>query len=195
MKKALAILIVMCMVLSLGITAFASGEPSGEASGEASSEAVSVEEAYLDYIHEFLLAEMEVNTVGMTITMIENEFMPLVEAGAYDEMPAILLYNGELDSGVAMTFEEFAAQYDGASGEASGEAMSTEEAYLAYMRQFLEAEQLVNSNLLDEHIEEILECVRTGNTGAFPGDTPFNGNLVSGVAMTYDQFVAAGGVY
>ena len=193
MKKTLAMFLVLSMVLSLSVTAFASGEPSGEASAEASGEAVSVEEAYLDYIHQFLLAEMEVNTVGMTLTMVENEFMPLVEAGQYDVMPASLLYSGDLDSGTALTFEEFAAQYVPAAAPAAAD--TSEDAYLAYMRQFLEAEQLVNENLLDEHIEEILECVRTGNTGAFPGDTPFNGNLVSGVAMTYDQFVAAGGIY
>ena len=75
----------------------------GEAAG-------SVEEAYVEYIHEWLLAELEVNS-NMTIEQIEDEFMPLIEAGNYTDFPAEMLYGGMLENGVAMTFEEFAAQY------------------------------------------------------------------------------------
>ena len=103
-SKILAMLLVLCMVLSLGATAFASGEPSAEPAG------ASVEEAYLEYIHEFLLNELEVNST-MTLEQIENEYMPLFEAKDYETMPADLLFNGMLETGVAMTFEEFAAQY------------------------------------------------------------------------------------
>jgi len=83
---------------------------SEEASSEAAAVGGSVEEAYVEYIHEWLLAELEVNA-SLTEDQVENEFMPLVEAGDYVSFPAEMLYNGMLNSGSAMTFEEFAAQY------------------------------------------------------------------------------------
>lgn len=189
LSKLLALLLALCMVLTVGV--FASGEPS-DASGEPSGDAVSVEEAYVDYIHEFLLNELTVNTGGMTIEIIENEFMPAVEAGKYDEFPADMLYNGMLDSGVAMTFEEFAAQYVPAeeAAPASGEAQSVEDAYADYLRDFLEAELEVNSSMMPEHVEEILAAALAGETDSFPGDILFNGMLVSGNAMTFDEFAA-----
>ena len=64
---------------------------------------------YADYIYEWLLAELAVNS-SMTIEQIEDEFMPLIEAGDYVTFPADMLYNGMLNSGVAMTFEEWSAQ-------------------------------------------------------------------------------------
>jgi len=193
LSKFLALLVALCMVLTVG--AFASGEPSGDPSGAPSDEAPaagqSVEEAYVDYIHEFLLNELTVNTGGMTIEIIENEFMPAVEAGKYNEFPADMLYNGMLDSGVAMTFEEFAAQYvPEAAAPASGEAKSAEDAYADYLREFLEAELAVNSSMMPEHVEEILAAALAGETDTFPGDILFNGMLVSGNAMTFEEFAA-----
>ncbi|MCD8087701.1 MAG: M14 family metallocarboxypeptidase [Oscillospiraceae bacterium] len=87
----------------------ASEEASAEASEEA-AETLSVEDAYVEYIHEWLLAELEVNS-SLTEDQVENEFMPLIEAGDYVSFPAEMLYGGMLESGTAMTFEEFAAQY------------------------------------------------------------------------------------
>ena len=104
-SKILALVLALCMVLSL--SAFASGEPSGSAEPAAAGK--SVEEAYVEYIHEFLLNELPINTGGMTIEIIENEFMPLIEAGNYNDFPADMLYSGMLDSGVAMTYDEFVA--------------------------------------------------------------------------------------
>ncbi len=83
-----------------------SGDPSGEASEEPAEEAGGT---YADYIHEWLLAELAVNS-SMTIEQIEDEFMPLIEAGDYVTFPADMLYNGMLNSGVALTFEEWSAQ-------------------------------------------------------------------------------------
>ena len=92
----------------------ASGEASGDASGEASEEpaaeeAADPQAAYAEYIHEWLLAELAVNS-SMTIEQVEDEFMPLVEAGDYVSFPAEMLYNGMLNNGVALTFEEWSAQ-------------------------------------------------------------------------------------
>ena len=101
----------------------ASGEPSGDASAPPPSgdgavfpipedlpAGLPVEEAYVEYVRAFLAAELEVNT-NMTAEQVEGEFMPAVEAGNYDGFPVDMLYNGMLSSGVALTFDEFAAQY------------------------------------------------------------------------------------
>ena len=82
-------------------------EPAAEAAPAAG--AADPQAAYAEYIHEWLLAELEVNS-SMTIDQIENEFMPLVEAGDYVTFPAEMLYGGMLNSGVALTFEEWSAQ-------------------------------------------------------------------------------------
>ena len=86
----------------------ASGDASGDGSGEAAG-AANPAAGYADYIHEWLLAELEINST-MTIEQIEDEFMPLINAGDYVSFPAEMLYSGMLESGVAMTFEEWSAQ-------------------------------------------------------------------------------------
>jgi len=168
--------------------------PAGDASGEASDasgEAKTAEEAYVDYIYEFLLAELQVNTGGMTIEIIENEFMPLIEAGDYVSFPAEMLYSGMLDSGVAMTFEEFAAQYVPA-GDASAEpAADPQAAYIDYLHEFLLAELAINSSMTIEQIEdEFMPAIEAGDFVNFPGDMLFNGMLNSGVALTFEEWSA-----
>ena len=96
-------------------SAYGFGDPGSNAS--ASAEPAASEEpaaadpqaAYAEYIHEWLLAELAVNS-SMTIEQVEDEFMPLVEAGDYVSFPAEMLYNGMLNNGVALTFEEWSAQ-------------------------------------------------------------------------------------
>ena len=190
LSKLLALLVALCMVLTVG--AFASGEPSGAPSDEAPAAGQSVEEAYVDYIHEFLLNELTVNTGGMTIEIIENEFMPAVEAGKYDEFPADMLYNGMLDSGVAMTFEEFAAQYvPEAAAPASGEAQSVEDAFIEYIHEWLLAELEVNSNMTIEQVEdEFMPLVEQMNFTDFPAEMIYSGMLEQGVPMTFEEFSA-----
>ena len=82
-------------------------EPAAEAAPAAG--AADPQAAYAEYIHEWLLAELAVNS-SMTIEQVEDEFMPLVEAGDYVSFPAEMLYNGMLNNGVALTFEEWSAQ-------------------------------------------------------------------------------------
>ncbi len=78
----------------------------GAASAGAAADPVA---AYAEYIHEWLLAEDAVNDT-MTSDIVENEFMPLVEAGDYTTFPAEMLWNGMLNNGSPMTFEEWSAQ-------------------------------------------------------------------------------------
>ncbi len=195
LSKILALLVALCMILAIG--AFASGEPS-DASGEpAAAGGKSVEEAYVEYIHEWLLNELTVNST-MTIEQVEDEFMPAVEEGRYDEFPADMLYNGMLNSGVAMTFEEFAAQYvpegdaSGEASDASGEAMSVEDAYVEYIHEFLLNELTVNTGGMTIEIieDEFMPAVEEGRYNDFPADMLYSGMLDSGVAMTFEEFAA-----
>jgi hypothetical protein len=147
---------------------------------------LSAEEAYVEYIHEFLLAELEVNS-SMTIDQIEDEFMPLIEAGDYTSFPADMLYSGMLNSGVAMTFEEFAAQYVPAA--AGGD--TSEEAYHAYLKEYVAAVPAVS----DDQFEEFAALIDASDYTTMPADMLFNATWWGYAAMTYDEFVAAGGVY
>jgi hypothetical protein len=147
---------------------------------------LSAEEAYVEYIHEFLLAELEVNS-SMTIDQVEDEFMPLIEAGDYTSFPADMLYSGMLNSGVAMTFEEFAAQYVPAA--AGGD--TSEEAYHAYLKEYVAAVPAVS----DDQFEEFAALIDASDYTTMPADMLFNATWWGYAAMTYDEFVAANGVY
>ena len=69
-----------------------------------------MKDAYIEYLHEWLIAEDEINDT-MTEEIRENEFMPLIYAWDFESFPAEMLWSGMLESGCPMTFEEFAAQY------------------------------------------------------------------------------------
>ena len=181
MKKILALVLALCMVLALGTAALA-----------ADAADPAVQAAYADYIHEWLLAELAINS-SMTIEQVEDEFMPLIEAGDYVSFPAEMLYSGMLESGVAMTLEEFAAQYvaEAGSGEASGEAMSAEEAYVEYIHEWLLAELEINSSMTIEQVEdEFMPLIEAGDYVSFPAEMLYSGMLESGVAMTFEEFAA-----
>ena len=110
MYKLLSLILALCMVLSIGV--FASGEPSGDPSADASAEpaadAASVEDAFIEYIHQWLIAEDAINDT-MTEEIRENEFMPLVEQMNFTDFPAEMIYSGMLEQGVPMTYDEFVA--------------------------------------------------------------------------------------
>ncbi len=182
MKKILALVLSLCMVLSMGTMALAA---------DASDPAV--QEAYVEYIHEFLLAELAVNS-SMTIEQVEDEFMPAVKAGDFVNFPADMLFNGMLNSGVAMTIEEFAAQYvpaGDASGDASGEAMSVEEAFVEYIHEWLLAEDAVNDTMTPEIVEnEFMPLIEAGDYVTFPAEMLWNGMLNNGCPMTFEEFAA-----
>jgi hypothetical protein len=265
MSKLFAMLLAFCMVLS--VSAFASGEAAPAAGA-------SVEDAYVEYIHEFLLAELEVNS-SMTIDQVEDEFMPLIEAGDYTSFPADMVFSGMLNSGAAMTFEEFAAQYvpgdDGLAGtytdgvntlivaedgtftmDKTGQNMegedfvltltgtiteagevtidgmfdgdinlvelateeqmaddiasveaafaagkvaaggdTSEEAYHAYLKEYVAAVPAVS----DDQFVEFAALIDASDYTTMPADMLFNAQWWGYAAMTYDEFVAAGGVY
>ena len=86
----------------------ASGEPSGSPEAAAPAAGGVSEDAYKEYLHQWLIAEDEVNDT-MTEEIRENEFMPLIWAGDYTTFPAEMLWNGMLENGCPMTFDEFVA--------------------------------------------------------------------------------------
>ena len=184
LSKLLALLLAFCLILS--VSAFASAEPSGEASDASEEAGLSVEEAYVEYIHEWLLAELEINS-SMTIEQVEDEFMPLIEAGDYVSFPAEMLYSGMLEQGVAMTFEEFAAQYV----PAGAAAVSVEDAYIEYLHEWLIAEDEINDTMTEEIREnEFMPLIYAWDFETFPAEMLWSGMLESGVPMTFEEFSA-----
>ena len=202
LSRLLALIVALCMVLTIG--AFAAGEASGEATGAsgeasgasgeasgasgeasgASGEAKSVEEAFIDYIHEWLLAELELNS-QMTLEQVEDEFMPLVEEMNFTDFPAEMIYNGMLEQGVPMTFEEFAAQY-----QPAGAGYTADEAgYKAYLKDWVSANPAVQANL-----DEFIALIDAGNYTDFPMDMCFTDQWFGFAALTLDEFIDAGGV-
>lgn len=183
----------------------AEGAPAGEApaapaedkaAAAPAEEALAVseeelKEAYINYIHEWLLAEDEVND-AMDSNIVENEFMPLVEKMDFTSFPADMLFNGMLENGTAMTIEEFAEVYQPAADDkAAASEDDMLEAYKQYMIEWLNAENEINEAMTDEQIPEFMACIEANDYSQFPGDMFFNGMLESGSAMTYDEFIAA----
>ncbi len=176
-------------VLDSGIIMVEPLEGAAEETASASS-ADSVEDAYVAYLYAWLLAENEVNST-MTDDILENEFMPLIEAGDYTTFPASMLFDGMLENGVALTFEEFAATYEGSSDTAAAGG-TDEAAYQAYLIAFVEScEDIQSSGAADEFIA----LIEAGDYVSFPAEMLFDATWFGEAAMTYDEFVAADGVY
>lgn len=84
------------------------------------------------------------------------------------------------------------------SGEtpAPGDDKTSEAAYKAYLKAWLNEELKVNSSMTREIVDyEFIPLIEAGDYISFPAEMMFSGMLVSGKAMTYYEFVAAGGVY
>ena len=81
---------------------FAGGDAAAAAGGDTS------EAAYQEYLHAWLQEEDAGNDT-MTEDIVENEFMPLIYAGDYETFPAEMLWNGMLNNGSPMTYDEWVA--------------------------------------------------------------------------------------
>ena len=71
----------------------------------------------------------------------------------------------------------------------------SEEAYKAYLKAYLRNLMSDNSLITEEMYYEFAILIDAGDYVSFPMDMLFNGMLSPDVAMTYDEFVAAGGIY
>jgi len=80
-----------------------------------------------------------------------------------------------------------------ASGEPSGEAGgdTSKAAYAAYLKEFVDAVPAV----ADEHLPDFYALIDAEDYTTMPADMMFNPTWWGYAAMTYDEFVAAGGVY
>ncbi len=67
--------------------------------------------------------------------------------------------------------------------------------YQAYLKAWIDAEQEVNSTMTDDMKAEFYAAADAMDFSQRPGDMFFNGFLVTGTAMTFEEFVEANGVY
>ena len=86
-----------------------------------------------------------------------------------------------------------AASANSAHGGTAGATSQAD--YQAYLKAWLDAEKAVNSTMDDTMKGEFLACIEAMDFETFPGDMFFSGMLTTGAAMTYDEFVAANGIY
>ena len=68
---------------------------------------------------------------------------------------------------------------------------TSEEAYHAYLKEFVDAVPAVS----DEHLPDFFALIDASDYTTMPADMMFNPQWWGYAAMTYDEFVAAGGVY
>ena len=93
---------------------------------------------------------------------------------------------------------EDAASEGGESAEEAAEEAGADtsiEAYHAYMYAWLDNECANNDSMTEDQLPEFQACIDADDYETFPGDMFFGGMLNTGIPMTYDEFVAAGGEY
>ena len=110
---------------------------------------------------------------------------------------------GESAEGEAPAEDAASAEGESAEGESAEGAAPAEDAastasdddmlaaYKQYMNDWLMAEFEANASMTAEQLPEFQACIEANDYTQFPGDMFFNGMLENGVAMTYDEFVAA----
>ena len=169
-----------------------SDEPSGEASGEASSdEPYPKFEEYKAYLLE---------------TLLQDEFMKASEDAIRADLAAavtpddenIQRFTGTAEVDMAPPGVIFPLTYDAwyaENGGGAGGGTSIDD-YNEYLHQWLIAEDEVNATMTEDIREnEFMALIYAGDYSSFPVDMLWNGMLENGCPMTYDEFVAAGGVY
>ncbi|MBQ6368994.1 MAG: hypothetical protein IJJ17_02845 [Parasporobacterium sp.] len=75
--------------------------------------------------------------------------------------------------------------------DAAAAGDTSEEAYHAYLKEFVDAVPAVS----DEHLPDFFALIDASDYTTMPADMMFNPQWWGYAAMTYDEFVAAGGVY
>ncbi len=153
---------------------------------------------------------LTVNADGSVTLTAGNDTIP---AGAYGGTVEVVgganvagggvTADGVLDIAAAM--DTNGADQGAASGEPSAEASAepsaepaaaaagdvSEDAYKAYLKEYVDAVPAVT----DEQFLEFAAAIDAGNYNDFPVDMCFTDTYWGYTAMTFDEFVAAGGVY
>ena len=191
MKKLLSVFVALAMLLSLGVTVMASGEPSGEASGDASSdEPYPMFEEYKAYLLETLLKDefWQGNEALLRAdleaaqTPDDENIQHFTGSGEVDQAPAGVVF--------PMTYDAWYAENGGASGEPAGEGYTADEAgYKAYLKDWVAANPAVQAN-----IDEFNAAIDAGAYADFPLEMCFTDQWFGFAALSLDEFIAAGGV-
>lgn len=220
MKKLLSLALCLALCLCLGVTAFASaepaasGEPSGEASGSVAGTYTYTEvNAYsLEILWTLVLADdgtyalTEENMVAGVVTYTGTYTAygdvivcgPMAEAG-----PPVYDWSNPAGFNVTLTADGFVPGGEPASGEASGEAVAlsdggwplsgsgdtSEAAYKSYLKAYMDC-----GPEMDGHEEELYGLIDQGVIDTAPVAMAFE-DWFQENAMTYEEFVAANGVY
>ena len=111
-----------------------------------------------------------------------------VDADTVDEY----IENGKVTSVTEADYDKYIV--GGEEEAAEGGAVDLE-AYHAYLYQWIENENANNDSMDDTMEAEFKACIDIDDYVTFPGDMIFGGMLETGVPMTFDEFVAAGGQY
>lgn len=216
MKKLLSLALCLALCLCLGVTAFASadpaasGEPSGEASGSVAGTYTYTEvNAYtLEILWTLVLADdgtyalTEENMVAGVVTYTGTYTAygdvivcgPMAEAG-----PPVYDWSNPAGFNVTLTEEGFVPGGEPASGEPvalsdggwplSGSGDTSMDAYKSYMKAYMDCVPE-----MDGHEEELYGLIDQETFDLPPVVMAFE-DWFQENAMSYDEFVAVGGVY
>jgi len=125
-------------------------------------------------------------------TVAETTAAPATTAPAASEEAPPEMPEGEAPEGeVPADVPQGGTSVNSAHGQQTPDAAG----YYLYIQDWLKAEQAVNAQVTDANIEEFLACIEKGDYSSFPADMLYSGMLATGVAMTIDEFIKAGGVY
>ena len=212
MKKLLAMTMVLCLVLALCAGCGSKDEGASWADYQAylvekaGSNAPDLDEfkAQIDALKSWDDIDTSVSPWDQMFTTVGLSTWDEFKAGTVKE-PAVSGSMGG-DTGAASgemgASGEATAAADGdvpASGTVENTAHGTATAdmagYQAYLHAWLEAEFAANSSMDETMKGEFEALIDAADFETFPADMLFNGMLTTGSAMTYDAFVAAGGVY
>ncbi len=216
MKKLLSLMLALCMALCLFVPAMASGEPSAEASGEASGE-VSVAGTYtynevnaysleilwtLELTDDGAYALTEENVVAGVVTYTGTYTADgnVVTCGPMAEIgPPVYDWSNPAGFVVTVSGEGFVPGAQAASAEAAplsdggwpltGSGDTSEAAYKSYLKAYMDCVPE-----MDGHEEELYGLIDAGVIETAPVAMAFE-DWFQENAMTYDEFVAANGVY
>ena len=147
----------------------------------------------------------------VTVTDFDGDFTVTVcdDASAMDATHTIYFTAEEIEAAIASA-EAMAAQMaenpmdeggseggegESAEGESAEEAApaagdTSEDAYKAYLKEYTSAIPAVQDN-----IEDFYAAIDAGDYTVFPADMLFTDSYFGFAAMSYDEFVAAGGAY
>jgi hypothetical protein len=156
---------------------------------------------YTDGVNTLIVAADGTFTMDKTGQNMEGEDFVLTLTGTITEDGVVTIdgmFDGDINLVELATEEQLAddlasveaAFAAGKVGEAAG-GDTSEEAYHAYLKEYVAAVPAVS----EENYEEFAALIDASDYTTMPADMLFNAQWWGYAAMTYDEFVAANGVY